>query len=591
MTASASRSHSLAAIACSCVLWVVPAVSSGALQESPSASSTTPARAGAPAERSTCVTCHRDSDESYLKHPATQWGKDVHAAVGLGCHDCHGGDPTPKNIEDEVEAGEAAMDPAKGFRPPPDRLQVADFCARCHSSAEYMKRFNPKMRVDQLVEYRTSEHGRKNAAGDPVPATCIDCHGSHGIRRVASPESKTHATNVPKLCAECHADVEKMAPYGIPTTQFADYGRSVHAIALFDQGDLSAPACNDCHGNHGAAPPEARSVAHVCGQCHGREAGLYAESIKQPLFERLKVAECITCHGNHLVRHPTPDLFDGRSAPAVSRGKVTNADPFAADLGDLAPGDSAVSTWRAVLAPHLKPEDPRYTHRVEIVTAAADTLFLNATVRPGLEPPYRPIRIEHASGMRAVLAFDPVSGPPVEAGDAIRYRLVLSADGSRSIPGIRLRDLPGNGVYPHRGSACLQCHEVGDSCDVETEKIFATMRDLDRGIRSGRAALERAEFAGMEVSLPQFELKRQGITAAVEARALIHSFDYGRVHKRALEGQAAAAAGLKAGQDALAEMRVRRRGLAVSLVFIAFALVGLALQIRQIDRDRHGVPK
>jgi predicted CXXCH cytochrome family protein len=591
VTAGATRRRTLAAVACSFVLWAVPAPSSGAPEDSPAASSTSAGKAGAPAERSTCVTCHRDSDEDYLKHPATQWAKDVHAAAGLGCHDCHGGDPTPMGIEDEIEAGEAAMDPAKGFRPPPDRLQIPDFCARCHSSAEYMKRFNPKMRVDQLIEYRTSVHGRKNAAGDPVPATCIDCHGSHGIRRVASPESKTHATNVPKLCAECHADVEKMAPYEIPTTQFDDYSRSVHAIALFDQGDLSAPACNDCHGNHGAAPPEARSVAHVCGQCHGREAALYAESVKQPLFDRLKVSECVTCHGNHLVRHPTPDMFDGRSAPTVSRGKVTGADPFAADLGDLVPGDSAVSTWRTVLAPHLNAEDPRYIHRVEIVTAAADTLFLNATVTPGLELPYRPIRVEHGSGIRAVLAFEPVSGPPVEAGDAIRFRLVLSAAGSRPVAGIRLRDLPGNGVYSHPGSACLQCHDVGDSCDVETEKIFATLQSLDRGIRSARATLERAEIAGMEVSLPQFELKRQGITAAVEARALIHSFDYGRIHKRALEGQAAAAAGLEAGEDALEEMRVRRRGLAVSLVLIALALVGLGLKIRQVDQDRRGIPK
>jgi predicted CXXCH cytochrome family protein len=574
-------------LALACMLPCWPAASAAATPADSAAAAASAKRAA----ESTCVTCHRELDEAHLRRPATQWDKDVHTSAGLGCHDCHGGDPAPKGLEDEDEAAEAAMDPAKGFQPPPDRLAIPDFCARCHSNPDYMKRFNPKARIDQLIEYRTSMHGKLNAKGDPVPATCVDCHSAHGIRRVASPESKTHATNVPKLCAECHADVEKMAPYKIPTTQFADYSRSVHAIALFDQGDLSAPACNDCHGNHGAAPPEARSVAHVCGQCHGREAALYAESIKRPLFERLKVPECITCHGNHLVRHPTPDMFDGRSAPTVSRGRVTSADPFAADLGDLAPGDSVISTWRGVLAPHLAVEDPRYVHRVEIVTGVADTLFLNATVRPGDEPPSRPAPIQHASGLAAALAFEPISGVPVEAGDALQFRLRLSVTGQRPVRGVRVRDLPGNGTYGHPGSACLSCHEVGDSCDVETEKIFATLRNLDRGIRGATAVLDRAERAGMEVSLPQFELKRQGITAAVEARTLIHTFDYDRVLQRAKDGQVAAAAGMKAGQDAMAELQVRRRGLGVSLVFILLALVGLALKIRQVDEERRRVPK
>ncbi len=246
------------------------AAAPAAAQGKPSAVGSAPSgQAAAHADTSSCITCHRDQDESHLRRPVTLWAKDVHASVGLGCHDCHGGNPTTMNIEDEDEAADAAMDPAKGFKPPPDRLGVPAFCARCHSDPAYMKRFNPKARVDQLVEYRTSAHGQRNAKGDPVPAICIDCHGAHGIRRVSSPEAKTYATNVPKLCAECHADSAKMAPYKIPTTQYRDYRRSVHAIALFDQRDLAAPACNDCHGNHGAAPPEARSVAHVCGNATG----------------------------------------------------------------------------------------------------------------------------------------------------------------------------------------------------------------------------------------------------------------------------------------------------------------------------------
>lgn len=546
------------------------------------------ASAGEPSHRdsSSCVSCHRLQDESNLKKPAILWEKDVHALAGLGCHDCHGGDPARQDIEDEDEAADRAMDPARGFRQAPDRLHVPDFCARCHSDPAYMKRFNPKARVDQLIEYRTSVHGKLNAKGDSVPAICIDCHGAHGIRPVSAPDARTYARNVPKLCSSCHSDAAVMAPYKIPTTQYDEYRRSVHATALLDDKDLAAPACNDCHGNHGAAPPEARSVAHVCGQCHGREAALYNDSIKRPLFERLKAPECITCHGNHLVKHPTPDLFDGRSAPSVSRGEIVDKDPFQAKLGNLAPGDSIIVLWRDVLAPHIAAEDPRYAHRVEIAAEGIGPLTLDATVRPGTTSPPTPARLEDTSGLTAVLSVTPISGLPIGAGDALQFRLDMKSRGPLPLLGLTARDVPGDAVYPHAGSACLKCHRPGDSCDIATEKIFATLQSLDRKIRNSEAILTRAEIAGMEVSLPQYELKRKGISAAVEARALIHSFNYERVLKRATEGNVAAKAGFESGQHAMEEMGVRRRGLAVSLVLIAIVLGGLAIKIRGIDRGR-----
>ena len=54
----------------------------------------------------------------------------------------------------------------------------------------------------------------------------------------------------------------------LPTDQLANYQQSVHYAALTKGNDLSAPTCNDCHGNHGAAPPGAGSVVNVCGTCH-----------------------------------------------------------------------------------------------------------------------------------------------------------------------------------------------------------------------------------------------------------------------------------------------------------------------------------
>ena len=80
--------------------------------------------------------------------------------------------------------------------------------------------------------------------------------------------------------------------------------------------------------------------------------------------------------------------------------------------------------------------------------------------------------------------------------------------------------------------------------------------------------------------------KSAGTTAAIESRALIHTFDPERLLARTEEGRAVAAQAAQAGHDALAELQFRRRGLAVSLVLVGFVLVGLWLKIREVDRKR-----
>ena len=72
----------------------------------------------------------------------------------------------------------------------------------------------------------------------------------------------------------------------IPTTQRAEYERSVHYRALATQNDISAPTCNDCHGNHGAAPPGVGSLTTVCGTCHAVFQSKFASSVHGQIFEK-----------------------------------------------------------------------------------------------------------------------------------------------------------------------------------------------------------------------------------------------------------------------------------------------------------------
>jgi len=107
--------------------------------------------------------------------------------------------------------------------------------------------------------------------------------------------------------------------------------------------------------------------------------------------------------------------------------------------------------------------------------------------------------------------------------------------------------------------------------------------ELIGSIRKSTEILDSAERAGMEVSKPKFELK--GATDALtHARVLIHASSTAEVDKVVGPGLEVSSNGYQAGLAALAERTFRRKGLAVSLVFILF-LAGLVyLKVRQIER-------
>jgi Doubled CXXCH motif (Paired_CXXCH_1) len=261
---------------------------------------------------SSCVRCHLQLDGALLE-PARLFDHDVHFKRGLSCNACHGGDPTVG-----VDSGGPgdAMNRAKGYIGRPPRKKIAALCASCHSTLDFMRRYNPQARVDQYAEYLTSVHGKKYTAGDPNVATCTDCHGIHGIIEAANPVSPVYATNVASTCARCHADPKRMQAYRIPTNQFELYSRSVHGEALMKNNDLGAPTCNDCHGNHGAAPPGVDSVANVCGQCHTVQWDLFNKSPHKKAFADGNLPACATCHENHDI-HRTSDTMLGVEDPAT----------------------------------------------------------------------------------------------------------------------------------------------------------------------------------------------------------------------------------------------------------------------------------
>lgn len=264
-----------------------------------------------------CASCHSDPDRMQKfgsKIPTGQWNalqQSIHGKPGTSggtriaqcttCHSAHG------------------VLRKSNPRSPVYPLNIVATCARCHSDASYMRGYNPALAVDQLEKYRTSVHGTLNAKGDPKVAECANCHGSHDILPHTEPNSHVYPTKLPQTCAKCHSDAAYMKQYSIPTDQYEKYARSIHGVALLQKQDAGAPACNSCHGNHGATPPGVESISKVCGTCHALNAELFAESPHKKAFDERKLPECATCHGNHDIIAATNALLGVDKVAVCSR--------------------------------------------------------------------------------------------------------------------------------------------------------------------------------------------------------------------------------------------------------------------------------
>ena len=273
-----------------------------------------------------CVLCH--SDPGNVKARALfspdpklagsnpllnlkEFVNDTHFRQWLSCSGCHGGTPKDESMVNEI-AQRWPSDPVLRHA---DRTWIPAFCARCHSDPAFMKGFNATMPTDQLAKYNESKHGLLLLGEhDSKAAQCVSCHGVHGIRGGKSRNSKVFAQRIPETCGTCHADAQYMAGYKkadgapLPTNQLAQYKESVHGKALLVKGDLGAPACNSCHGNHASTPTAVAKVSQACRTCHPMNASLFEASKHKKAFDEHQWPECEQCHGRHQIMKATDAL-------------------------------------------------------------------------------------------------------------------------------------------------------------------------------------------------------------------------------------------------------------------------------------------
>ncbi|MFQ6604691.1 MAG: cytochrome c3 family protein [Fidelibacterota bacterium] len=262
-------------------------------------------------EKDACISCHSEIDEDLDVPVLPNYSADIHVEKGLGCSDCHGGNPNAWDDED------SAMWDNESFLQDMSKADEIAMCGKCHSDPAFMRQYTMNLKTDQEAQYWTSHHGESLKDGNENVATCTSCHSVHGILPVDDPRSTVYDLNIPETCGTCHSDETIMAGSGFPTDQLDEYKKSVHGNALLENQDIGAPACNDCHGNHGAQPPDVEHISDVCGSCHYNNMDLFQQSHLMEAFKKRNLGQCESCHGNHAVLKPTDEFLNWDSDQIV----------------------------------------------------------------------------------------------------------------------------------------------------------------------------------------------------------------------------------------------------------------------------------
>jgi cytochrome b subunit of formate dehydrogenase len=232
-----------------------------------------------------CLICHGDNTLSTQKE-----GKTVSLYVDEKVY--------RKSIHGEFDCIACHADLSDAEFPHKTDLEPVD-CGICH---------------DKIAEvYNGSLHGQAVKSGAKLAPHCWDCHGSHDIVRVGSPDSRVARFNIPFVCGRCHKEGTAVSlTYKIPQDSIlTHYSESMHGEGLFKQGLTVTAVCSDCHTAHNVLPhTDPRStiyrdnIPRTCEKCHGRIEQVHQKVIRGELWEKEpnKVPACVDCHSPHKIR-------------------------------------------------------------------------------------------------------------------------------------------------------------------------------------------------------------------------------------------------------------------------------------------------
>jgi nitrate/TMAO reductase-like tetraheme cytochrome c subunit len=153
-----------------------------------------PATRAAAKDKNTCVECHSDArflvQNKKLYEYFQGWQTSIHAAQGVTCVDCHGGNPHAAS-KAEAHAGAALKSSDRSSST--NYRNIPDTCARCHK--EIVSRFRLSQHYAHLKPNKDNEQG----------PNCVTCHGSVNT-------TVLNVNTVRRTCEQCHNEKTGNSP-------------------------------------------------------------------------------------------------------------------------------------------------------------------------------------------------------------------------------------------------------------------------------------------------------------------------------------------------------------------------------------------
>jgi cytochrome b subunit of formate dehydrogenase len=261
------------------------------------------------ADDETCDACHDDSDLTRIEGgiPISLYANTAMIAGsvhdGLECIDCHmaldGIDDFPHETNiagvNCAECHSDAFDEyMTGFREHLVTRGYSDIpnCTQCHGKHEISHKTDTRLvcgicHNDKRLAFEKSVHFNDDS---PDGLSCTSCHSAHDKTERGLMLAEDWRIDMVNQCEGCHDN------------QSANYLNSHHYNEVVS-GNLNAPICIDCHGDHEIHKvDDPQSPVHVdhldktCDRCHaGHNASIHRKSDVDP-----RLMTCVACHTGHV---------------------------------------------------------------------------------------------------------------------------------------------------------------------------------------------------------------------------------------------------------------------------------------------------
>ncbi|GAB4346867.1 MAG: hypothetical protein Kow0099_28490 [Candidatus Abyssubacteria bacterium] len=357
----------------------------------------------------------------------------------------------------------------------------------------------------------------------------VSCHACHGgdptipdITAMATDDyiGVPSVTQIPELCASCHSDPDRMRKYNLRVDEYQLFRRSGHGRALYERGDTKVATCVSCHGAHKV---------------------LKKEHIDSPVHYTNIAQTCGECHSDpaYMEGYGLPtnqvDEYNESYHAMILRGEIEGKNPA------LAPTCASCHTHSPLLPEAV--EVPEICGRCHAVTASY----------------YK-------------------DGPHYQSLMEVGTPRCVDCHGNHDIEYPTLEMFSGV-----EEGHCGSCHDADSAAYQLGQRIRGQLETATEKVQIMETELAEIEHSGRNLSDLQ-TLTEQAQTSLTEVLPITHTLSFERIAQRTTFVVEKADTLFAEVDQFKAELRARKRNLAVILAVILLNIAFLYIKRRSLEK-------